>query len=74
MPERNSGGSSRNRISDGNTSQKIWPDSSAMRADSTPSACSQTNASSEVSGSDATSAAKPVLRFAISAIAAITIA
>ncbi len=54
--------------SDGNTNQKIRLESVAICGDSTPSKCIQIIASKEVSGNAAISAAKILLRLAISEI------
>ena len=67
-------GSSRKNRSEGNTNQKICFERSAICDGAVPSRWSQMNASNDVSGREATSAANPVFRFAISAIATITIA
>jgi len=69
QPLRSRTGSSTNNSSEGSTSQKILPDSVAIFCVSPLSRYSQTKASSEVSGKDASAAAQKVLRFATSAIA-----
>lgn len=61
-----------NMTSDGITSQNICIERSAMRPDGMDSMWSQTKASNEVRGSDATRAAKPECRLAISEIARIS--
>jgi len=67
-------GNSRNNTSEGNTSQKICFERSAICDGGEPSTWSQTNANKDVSGRAATSAANPVFRFAISEMATIRIA
>lgn len=69
----NIGNSMKNR-SDGNTNQNICFDRSAICDTAAPSIWSQIKANNDVSGKDATSAASPVFRLAISAIATITMA
>lgn len=61
-----------NRISDGITSQNICIERSAMRPDGVDSRWSQMNASKEVRGSEATKAARPECRLAISEMARIS--
>ena len=61
-----------NSTSEGTINQKIWLESAAIFSGCAPSRPSQTNASSEVSGRDATSAANPVERLAISEIRTIS--
>jgi hypothetical protein len=70
---RNMGSNTKNR-SDGNTNQNICFDRSAICDTAAPSIWSQIKANNDVSGRDATSAASPVFRLAISAIATITMA
>ena len=69
----NMGNSMKNK-SDGNTNQNICFDRSAICDTVEPSMWSQIKANNDVSGRDATSAAKPVFRFAISEMATITTA
>lgn len=67
-------GNSKNNRSEGSTNQKICFERSAICDNGEPSTWSQTNANKAVNGRDATSAANPVFRFAISVMATITIA
>jgi len=64
-------GSNRNSRSEGRTSQKIWLDRLAICSEGDASMYSHTKASNEVSGRDATKAANPVERLAISEMATI---
>jgi hypothetical protein len=73
-PERSSVGSITNKTREGRMSHKILCDRSATRWALPVSRYSQTNARSEVSGSEAMAAPQKVLRFAISDTATTTAA
>ncbi len=74
QPARSSSGNTMNNTSEGRTSQKMLCAKAATGSLSPVSRYSQMKASSEVSGSEARSAAQSELRFAISETATITTA
>lgn len=74
IPNLSNTGKTKNKTSEGKTSQNTCVESSPIAAEDEPSTWSQMNASSDVIGSAAKSAATPELRLATSDTATMTAA